>query len=202
LTVEPDEGGLGMSRPRPSDATGLRPDRLLDHAQQLARRGTDSTAPRTVHARRAVSAAYYAVFHRVTINLARRALTGLPDPVSWAMCRTFSHTRIAEATDLMDRRPIELRRSTPPPSTLTSELVDLALEGHEMATFAQGFGRLQRARYEADYDHTKIVDRPAAVEWVQSAGARVEVVDEVYAEPAWQAFTTLVLLKTSVAHRA
>jgi hypothetical protein len=185
-----------------TDTMGLRPDRLLDHARQLAKRGSDTAAPRTVHARRAVSAAYYAVFHRTTIGLARRASTDLPDSVGWALCRTFSHVKIKEATDLLAHRADELRRSTPPPATLTSDLVDLALSGHGMLAFATGFGSLQRARHSADYDHSAIIDRPTAAEWVRSATTLVEIVEEVSEEPAWQAFTTLMLLKTSLAHRA
>jgi hypothetical protein len=185
---------------RSPDATGLRPDRLLDHARQLARRGTDTASPRTVHARRAVSAAYYALFHRVTINLARRTSTGLPESVGWALCRTFSLAMLKEATDLMTRRPDELRRSTRP--TLTTELVDRALGDHSMAIFARGFGPLQQARHDADYDHTTVIDRTAAERWVQSAEALVGIVEGVYEEPAWQAFTTLVLLKTSLVHHA
>jgi hypothetical protein len=89
-----------MTRSAPG-ATGLRPDLRLDHARQLSRRGTDTATPRTVHARRAVSAAYYALFHWVTINLARKASAGLPDSVAWALCRTFSHAKIAEAALLL-----------------------------------------------------------------------------------------------------
>ena len=153
-----------------------------------------------MHTRRAVSAAYYALFHQVTINLARRASTGLPDAVGWALCRTFSHTKLKEATDLMMRRPDELRRSTRP--TLTTDLVDRALDSEGMAIFARGFGPLQQARHEADYDHTTVIDRTTAELWVQDAEALVAIVDGVYDESAWQAFTTLVLLKTSLAHRA
>jgi uncharacterized protein (UPF0332 family) len=188
--------------PGSSGATGLRPERLLDHARQLARRGTDTASPRTVHARRAVSAAYYAVFHRVTINLARKASPGLPESMGWALCRTFSHTKIMEVTDLLVRRPDELRKSTPARATLTADLVDLALDGRGMAPFAHGFGPLQRARHSADYDHIAVIDRPTAAEWVRSAETLVEIVDDVYPEPAWQAFTTLILLKSTLAHRA
>jgi uncharacterized protein (UPF0332 family) len=183
-----------------NDTTTLRPDRLLDHARQLARRGADTASPRTVHARRAVSAAYYALFHQVTINLARRASTGLPDAVGWALCRTFSHTKLREATDLMTRRPDELRRSTR--ATLTTDLVDRALDDEGMAVFARGFGPLQQARHEADYDHTTVIDRTTSERRVQDAEALVRIVEGVYEEPAWQAFTTLVLLKTNLVHHA
>lgn len=153
-----------------------------------------------MHARRAVSAAYYAVFHQVTMNLARRASSDLPESVGWALCRTFSHTKLKEATDLMMRRPDELRRATIR-STLTTELVDRALADRSMAIFARGFGLLQEARHEADYDHTRVIDRLTAASWVRSAEALVEIVEIVYEEPAWQAFTTLILLKTTLAHR-
>lgn len=67
---------------------------------------------------------------------------------------------------------------------------------------AHGFGLIQQARHDADYDHTSVIDPLAAGQWVRTAEALVGIVDRVYEEPAWQAFTTLVLLKTSLAHRA
>jgi hypothetical protein len=37
---------------------------------------------------------------------------------------------------------------------------------------------------------------------VRDAEALVRIVDDVYEQPAWPAFTTLVLLKTSLVHHA
>ncbi len=182
------------------ELTGLRPDRLLEHARQLAQRGRDTPIPRTVHARRAVSAAYYALFHRVAINVAWRASTEQPDDVRWRLCRTINHGDIGFVTGRLIARSRAAGRSGS--TTLETALLDSALVDSRMPDIASGFDKLMRARHQADYDHLVVIDRPTALLWVSQAGQLVRQVDELWPEPAWQSFTTLVLLKASLSNRA
>jgi hypothetical protein len=74
--------------------SGLQPELLLRHARQLAERSTDTESPRSVHARRAVSAAYYALFHRVCMGVASTVVPRESDRARWELCRTFDHKAV------------------------------------------------------------------------------------------------------------
>jgi uncharacterized protein (UPF0332 family) len=128
-------------------------DDLFKEAHHLAKRGGKS--PKQASLRRAVSTAYYAVFHLLVADFV--ANWRVPDQRA-RLGRMFEHRRMSGAVlkigDKRKLRPIE------------TELKDL------IAKFTQ----LQKDRNEADYNVAKI--------WSHTDVARtLDVADEVFA--AW-----------------
>lgn len=111
-------------------------DDLLDTARRLAA----TTGPTGADIRRAVSTAYYALFHRL-IEAAGAALVPAADQQQ-ALARRFSHTEMKKVCQLVFKSPV-------PPfavpffgSAPTADLV----------TVAKAFVDLQERRHAADYD--------------------------------------------------
>lgn len=105
-------------------------DDLLQTADELATR--DRGRPREVSLRRAVSSAYYAIFHALAATIALDLLRpGADDETFAAMWRSMDHGA--------DRRILLAPRSE-------SEI------GPGLSSVGLIFARLQEARYRADYD--------------------------------------------------
>lgn len=126
--------------------------------------------PTAVAHRRAVSSAYYALFHGLIADAVRRAigddLAGEED--RYAVSRWYSHGDMRAVSQWVVRlargesvpRGVAILLGDPPP-----DLVELA----------RGFIQLQEARHEADYDHTAQVDEDdarAAIDAAREALAR------------------------------
>jgi hypothetical protein len=173
--------------------TDLRPERLLSHARQLAERTADTTSPRSVHARRAISAAYYALFHRVCINVTWAVVPGGSDHVRWAFCRTFDHGPIESVAKWV------LGQHRPPKSI--AGLVDVAERNEPIRTVAERFVLLKQWRHDADYNHLIVFGRANALDAVRESRAAIDAVNDVYGETPWQAFASLVLLKSNAVDR-
>lgn len=130
---------------------------LLEQAEHLVAR--EPKQPRQASLRRAVSAAYYALFHLLTAEAARRLApdqrAGLRAIVGRAfvhgdmkaVCRQFAAQRLV--------RPLD-------------ELVTLPIEP-ALILVAATFVELQEARHIADYDLSRSLDRLAARERVRTA---------------------------------
>lgn len=80
-------------------------------------------------------------------------------------------------------------------------LVRLSAESAELRAFADRFVELKRRRTFADCDHVKLISRPEAVAACDRARRAIEALDAVYGAPEWTTFTTLVLLRGSLAAR-
>jgi uncharacterized protein (UPF0332 family) len=173
--------------------SGLRPERLLSHARQLAERTANTNSPRSVHARRAISAAYYALFHRLCINVTWSVVPGGSDHVRWAFCRTFDHGPIESVA-----RWVQGQHRAP---RSIAGLVDVAVQSEPIRTLTEKFVLLKQLRHDADYNHLIVLSRDNALDAVQECRAALDAVDAVYGEPPWQAFASLVLLKSNAVDR-
>jgi hypothetical protein len=178
---------------RDGRTTGLQPELLIRHARQLAERSTDTESPRSVHARRAVSAAYYALFHRVCMGVASTVVPGAFDSARWALCRTFDHN----AVETVARWVGGQQR---PPRPLTG-LVDQAASSPQIIVLARNLVHLKQWRHDADYNFLVVVGRLSALEAVDKARDAIDAVNIVLDAPAWRAFATLMLLKSNAVDR-
>jgi uncharacterized protein (UPF0332 family) len=118
------------------------PDDLLEQAYDLAHKET--TDPKQASLRRAVSTAYYALFHLLIDEAVG----------NWAverqrstLARTFEHGKMKGICDAVLRAAKS--GATRPP---------------ELHTVAQAFIRLQDHRQTADYDHSKTWSRSDVVD--------------------------------------
>lgn len=129
---------------------------LLEQAQHLAT--LDPHRPRRVNLRRAVSAAYYGLFHLLSGEAA--ALYANEFGLVARICRTHNHGEMKRVSSLLasDKLP----KGVQPPSGGYTAPPDLK-------TVANAFVRLQQARHEADYDLTRIFRRHETLALVQLA---------------------------------
>jgi hypothetical protein len=141
---------------------------LLEQAAHLATRETKK--PRQASLRRAVSAAYYALFDLLIADGARRLAPTKPPGLRLLVQRAFSHGEMRNVcrgfaeghrAAINDKQP-----GQPPPAT--RQLITLPLDPALFAV-VQAFVDLQEARNEADYNLTKQWNRLDVLNRVQTA---------------------------------
>ena len=117
-------------------------DDLIDHALSLSELNLPDD-PKQVDLRRAVSAAYYALFHLLTTEAAE----------NWKhqnqrarFARMFDHGRMKTCSSRVSSRPLPVDPAEIPIAT------DLKL-------VADSFVKLQQARHTADYDNSHVWSR-------------------------------------------
>jgi len=127
-------------------------DELISHANFLVDLNAPDD-PKQVDLRRAVSAAYYSLFHLLTSEAAR----------NWRHDRHQS--RFAR---IFDHRPMKVCSSNiaskQPPSDATKLVVFAKLK-----VVAESFVNLQQARHDADYDNSRVWSRTQAYEEIVKA---------------------------------
>lgn len=133
------------------------PERLLDQADSLI--AADSRRPRQANLRRAVSAAYYALFHFLIDQASRSIFGGAPGraPLRNILARGFEHGEMKEVSRAFagGTLPAWMREVSP----------GLVLPP-DLKTVAASFVRLQEERHRADYDMTRPFTRAQAVRLV------------------------------------
>lgn len=139
---------------------------LLDQAEQLALR--DARRPKQANLRRAVSSAYYALFHLLTSEAS--ALYAAEPGLASRINRTLNHAEMKKASTMIanDKLPKAVQPSgggysTPP----------------DLKRVANAFVSLQQARHEADYDLSRTFRRQEALAFVQSARQAFEAWESV-----------------------
>jgi hypothetical protein len=127
------------------------PEELLQHAWMLVARAwkDEPSHPRAfddevvaANLRRAVSAAYYALFHQITMDAVGLIAPNVPASTNHRIQRWFNHTEM---------KAICVRFV---PEKLERPLRDLIGESAspDLQTVARNFIQLQNARHRADYD--------------------------------------------------
>ena len=115
---------------------------LLTQARFLARK--EPKKPSQASLRRAVSAAYYALFHLLVDEATKLMFPGRPrGPLRRVVSRAFRHTTM---------RSVARQFATPgPPARLDRAIPAEPIEP-ALVDLAKAFEELQQARHEADYD--------------------------------------------------
>ena len=149
------------------------PAHLLEQAQRLIE---VSGRPRQVNLRRAVSAAYYALFHFT--------MTAAADMVAGTTARSAApdlYKRVYRASDHADLR---------------SRLADGRFQGisRNIAQFANAVINLQQARHKADYDPFDRISKTDAIAHINDARAAIAAF-ELAALDERKACLTSVLFK-------
>jgi uncharacterized protein (UPF0332 family) len=131
-------------------------DDLLVQAQQLAQ--LDARRPRQANLRRAVSSAYYALFHLLTSETS--ALYAAEPGLAARINRTLGHVDMKKASTMIgnDKLPRALQ---PPGGGYTTP--------GDLKTVANAFVDLQQARHQADYDLSQTFRRREVLAYIQSA---------------------------------
>lgn len=159
------------------------PEHLLEQAKHLANR--EKKRPRQASLRRAVSTAYYALFHllvhEATLNWKRAEQRAL-------LARFFEHGRMKAACDRQRAECNRYLTSNPPPDP--GPELDCMKHLHKVAdTFFQA----QQQRHMADYDNSKQWTRTEAITQIQLVEEAFESWHEIQEEPVAQAFLISLL---------
>jgi uncharacterized protein (UPF0332 family) len=117
-------------------------DDLIQHAVFLSQLGLPDD-PKQVDLRRAVSAAYYALFHLLTTEAAQNWKN---ESQRTRFARMFDHGRMRASSSKISSRPIP------------SDPAEVA-PAKDLKLVADSFVMLQQARHTADYDNSKVWSR-------------------------------------------
>lgn len=156
---------------------------LLEQAAHLARR--DPTRPKQANLRRAISTAYYALFHL----LVREATSALvTDPgLRKLVPRAFDHGDMKRACQpfAAGHLPDHYRAvagTTPP------------VVPDDLRTVAEAFSEPQQTRHEADYNVAGTFNRPDSLALVRQARDAFEAWQRVRSQPVATVFLLSLLL--------
>jgi uncharacterized protein (UPF0332 family) len=141
-------------------------DDLLVQAQQLAQ--LDARRPKQANLRRAVSSAYYALFHLLTSETS--ALYAAEPGLAARINRTLGHLDMKKASTMIGNG--KLPRALQPPSGVYTT-------PDELKTVAKAFVSLQEARHEADYDLSQTFRRRQVLDYIQSARQAFEAWERI-----------------------
>ena len=132
---------------------------LLAQARTLAR--LEPKRPKQASLRRAVSTAYYALFHGLTTDAAQAMLPGnTVRTLRVSFRRAFTHTTMRKAANAF--------RGGNPPNALHDGLAFQPIS-KDLRKIAEVFIELQEARHEADYDMSRLFTRREALDAVERA---------------------------------
>jgi uncharacterized protein (UPF0332 family) len=139
---------------------------LLGQAEQLAQ--LDPRRPKQANLRRAVSSAYYALFHLLTSEVS--SLYAVEPGLAARINRTLNHGEMKKASSMLanDRLP----RAVQPPG-------GGYITPARLKSVANAFLSLQQARHEADYDLSRSFRRREVLDFIQSARQAFEAWGEV-----------------------
>jgi len=153
---------------------------LLRQAQYLARR--ERVHPRQASLRRAISAAYYALFH-LLIGEATSQLVSAP----------VLRGRFARAFDHGDMKQASKAFGNPQPQQLAARTSGLPVPVN-LQTVAWNFVKLQEARHEADYNVDRTFTRAEVNNLLILAQQAFQAWQAVRADPVARIYLAALLL--------
>jgi uncharacterized protein (UPF0332 family) len=153
---------------------------LIEQAAHLAKR--EPTKPRQASLRRAISTAYYALFHMLIDDGALRLVPSSPIWLRDQARRAFTHGEMRSACEAFSRS-----------SKAYSHLLVPPLEP-ELQLIAVAFVELQQLRHAADYDMSQTFDRVNVLEAIALAKAAMTDWNKIRNTPNSNVFLAALLL--------
>lgn len=145
-----------------------------------------------------MSAAYYALFHRVTEVAAEHLLGAAQADERARLRRTWRHGELfAAATLIVDRARVLTANPAAPPTREERKwgpLVRLAASDSHIVESARLFRELQVQRHAADYDHLARFDKAALLSAIQDAEDGIAHIADASADGR-QALTGLLIVR-------
>lgn len=132
----------------------------------LSAAGAGPGRPKSVHLRRAVSTAYYALFHCLTRQTAEKLLPRGTEVQQLRLARTLGHAEMKKACEWAAGRRGGVHEHAKPIVT--------SLQQSAIADVAMSFCDLQEARHRADYDHLAPWSKATATALVNDAEKAIE----------------------------
>ncbi len=170
----------------------IQPPRLLLQASRLARppHGTDQA--RNADLRRAVSAAYYAVFHSLTVSAAQHLLPNGAREDRLRLTRSFDHGAVADVCGWL------LGAAGPRTSSPARPIVQPLLTNAKLVSVAEAFLRLQQQRHRADYDHLAAFSQSLVLSHIGLAKLAIANIRQLCGSHDGQAFFVLVAMQKAL----
>lgn len=177
---------------------------LLDQARRLAGAGSQPGRPRQVDLRRAVSAAYYSVYHDISLRSASHvvgygaAAIDAPSDAALHLVRWYSHGGLALAARLTeDLQSASVDPGWKPGRRAAWEVLHDRNPGQlppSLVLVTRRVRDLQEQRHSADYDHVESVSRAQALGAVAEADAVLQHLAANAATDPYAGFFILVAL--------
>ena len=151
--------------------------------------------------RRAVSTAYYAVFHAITDRVVKAPFTEADVAFLRKVRRWVQHGDIRTVAIWIGQLE-GIRKGGPPPHirALLAPADDQTHIDIETLTIADGFLELNEKREEADYDHDAVFTRPETLDYIALASDVVETVERIQTDAA-KRFFGLIAMQARVQQR-
>lgn len=168
----------------------IKPTWLLRQADELGGRVSLAGRPRNADLRRAVSAAYYALFHHIVLGVTSHLLPSGPQADRYALGRLVTHSSINQVctwTQTPKQAP-QLARPTFARLNQSPDMLDVAI----------AFPSLYLARHEADYDHTAPFTRPTTLAHIDQAKDAIRKLDNAKGTPELESFLAYIALRTAM----
>jgi hypothetical protein len=179
----------------------IEPDKLLDASERLApARPGRGRPPYTAH-RRAVSTAYYAVFHAITERVAERVFADADADFKRSIRRWIGHGDIRTVARWISQ--IHGTSTGSPPPHIKTLLDPAGGPTHvdaDSAAIAEGFLELNDKREQADYDHDAVFTRPDTQGHIALAQRIVELVERTDTD-AVKRFYGLIAMQAKIQPR-
>lgn len=156
-------------------STDIRPDELIHLAYLLAGQSATPGRPPTAWLRRAISSAYYGLFHELVDWATWKAVRedGSRDVERWTMARWYQHADVRRVCQWV---VAAARGGRGMPANIAALLAGQgrpATVPPALVAVAETFGVLYEARQRADYDHQFEVTRTEALRLVDAAASAI-----------------------------
>jgi hypothetical protein len=168
-------------------AVPIDPAKLIEAAKDFATHQSGQGRPRPVWLRRAVSSAYYALFHSIILTACESLLPNGTRTEQLNLARSFSHLAVSDVCQWV------ASRGGP---THSVPLVT-SLQGTTIVGVARAFSSLRLGRHEADYDHLSVFSKARALAAIEDAERGIQQLAAA-SDSERQLFVALLSLKTSI----
>lgn len=149
------------------------PQPLIAQANTWADRDGTAAAVRMADLRRAVSNAYYALFHTTSICTAEWLIPKATQDERLALVRRFSHKSFRSVYERIDRP--KSNKSSPH----LQPMLDALHENADIVVLAQAYVDLCDARNKADYDHTADLTRQEVLTLIDRSVLAIHTIRKV-----------------------
>ena len=168
----------------------IRPDWLLQQANELGYRDGGQGQPRNINLRRAVSSAYYAVFHAIVLAATDHMLPAATTEERHRLARSFSHNNLRLACEFVatPNKAPEEARTIATTASANAALVDVA----------EALLSLQEARHNADYDHLADFTKASVLQSVDVASDALDKLAALKGTGDAQRFISMLAMRQSL----
>lgn len=167
-------------------AVPIDPQKLVEAAREFVGHQSGAGRPKPIWLRRAVSSAYYGLFHYICRETADHLLPNGTLEQRLRLARSFGHPDLNQACAWIAGRPGGANSNVQP-------IVD-SLRSSPIAGVAASFCDLQEARHRADYDHLAPFSKATAIAHVDDAEKAISTLKN--AQPSdREAFFSLLTIR-------